>query len=57
MDKKRIDEMWGRPGSLYEIINEMNKEIERLKKFAKNVNTFGTKIYPELVDISEDKSH
>ncbi len=33
---------------------EMNEETERLKKFAKNVNAFGSKIYPSLVTISED---
>ena len=38
---------------LTEVLLEMNDEIERLIKFAKNVNTFKQKIYPELVDIGK----
>jgi hypothetical protein len=55
MDEKKFDKIWGKPRSLYAILTEMNDEIERLKKFAKNMDAFGgKKIYPGLVDISSD---
>jgi len=54
MNRRRFDEEW-RKKDLYAMLSEMNEEIERLIRFAKNVNAYGTKIVPELIDISEDK--
>lgn len=44
----------GNINDLAPILVEMNDEIERLKAFAKNVNTYGgKKVYRDLVDIGK----
>jgi hypothetical protein len=54
MNRRQFDEAWQRD-DLYAMLSAMNEETERLIRFAKNVNAYGSKIVPELIDISEDK--
>ena len=55
MNEQKFQELVRKPNGVYEVLREMNGEINRLIQFAKNSNTFGQKIFPDLVDISEDK--
>ena len=55
MNDKRFQEMVNKPDGVYIVLKEMNNEINRLISFAKNSNTFGSKIFPDLVEISSDK--
>jgi len=55
MDKRRFDDLIRQESGIYKILAEMNDELNRLIKFAKNSNTFGNQIFPDLVSISEDK--
>jgi len=55
MNEKRFYEMIRKPDGVYIVLREMNEELNRLVSFAKNSNTFGQKIYPDLVQISDKK--
>ena len=55
MNEKKFQKMMRESDGVYEVLREMNDEINRLIQFAKNSNTFGSKIYPDLVQISDSK--
>jgi hypothetical protein len=54
MNRRQLEEEWHKKDGLYFILLTINDEVERLKRFAKNVNTYGKPFVPEMINISED---
>jgi len=55
MDRADLERLISEPNGMSQALRVLNEEINRLIKFAKNAGTYQNKIYPDLVNISEDR--
>jgi len=55
MNENELKELLNKPNGVSLAIIQINNDVNRLIAFVRNSNTYGTKIFPELIEISEGK--